>query len=305
MNTPAIGFIGLGLMGRAMVECLQGAGYDVTVLGNRDRSGIDEAVSRGGAEAATARELAEASDIVMLCMGTSDQVEGRMRGPDGVIAGAHPGLVVVDSSTADPASTLKLAAELAEKGASLVDAPLGRTPKEAEAGTLDAMVGADDASFAKVLPVLQCWAGNINRVGPVGAGHKMKLVMNLISMSYAALYAESLVLAAKSGISPQTVRQVIGSSRLSNGFFETFMTYAVDRDREAHKFAIANGGKDVRYANALANEVNAPSFIASATRQYFAMAEAMGHGGDYVPTIADRVAEFGGIDLAAEVAKGA
>ena len=165
---------------------------------------------------------------------------------------------------------------------SLVDAPLGRTPKEAEAGTLDAMVGADDASFAKVLPVLQCWAGNINRVGPVGAGHKMKLVMNLISMSYAALYAESLVLAAKSGISPQTVRQVIGSSRLSNGFFETFMTYAVDRDREAHKFAIANGGKDVRYANALANEVNAPSFIASATRQYFAMAEAMGHGGDYV-----------------------
>ncbi|SDI68559.1 NAD(P)-dependent oxidoreductase [Salipiger marinus] len=304
-NTPVVGFIGVGLMGHGMAKNILKGGYPLWVKGNTNRAPVEDLLAQGAQEATSALEMAQACDILHLCLSNSPQIEAVMRGPDGVIAGAHPGLVVVDSSTADPASTLKLAAELAEKGASLVDAPLGRTPKEAEAGTLDAMVGADDASFAKVLPVLQCWAGNINRVGPVGAGHKMKLVMNLISMSYAALYAESLVLAAKSGISPQTVRQVIGSSRLSNGFFETFMTYAVDRDREAHKFAIANGGKDVRYANALANEVNAPSFIASATRQYFAMAEAMGHGGDYVPTIADRVAEFGGIDLAAEVAKGA
>ncbi|MCT4370926.1 NAD(P)-dependent oxidoreductase [Yangia mangrovi] len=303
-DNPVVGFIGVGLMGHGMAKNILKGGYPLWVKGNRDRAPVEDLLGRGAQEAASPKQMAETCDIIHLCLSNSPQVEGVMRGADGILAGARPGLIVVDCSTADPASTEALAAQLAEKGGAMVDAPLGRTPKEAEEGTLDAMVGADDETFAKVLPVIESWAGNINRVGGVGAGHKMKLVMNLISMSYAALYAEATVLAAKSGISPQTVRQVIGSSRLGNGFFDTFMRYAVDRDMEAHKFSIFNGGKDVRYANAMAAKVNAPALIASATRHYFSTAEATGHGADYVPSLSDRIAEMGGIDLAEEVKKG-
>lgn len=303
-DKPVIGFIGVGLMGHGMAKNIVEKGYPLVIKGNRNRQPVDDLVGRGATEVATPREMAEQCDIIHLCLSNSPQIEAVYAGEDGLLAGARPGLIVIDTSTADPTSTMRLAEALAEKGGSLVDAPLGRTPKEAEAGTLDAMVGASPEDFAKVLPVIECWAGNINHVGETGAGHKMKLLMNLIAMSYAALYAEATVLGAKVGISPQTVQKVIGSSRLSNGFFDTFMNYTVDRNKDAHKFSIANAAKDVRYANAMAADAGALTLIASATRQYFSHVEAVGHGADYVPWIGDHIGRLNGIDMEAEVAKG-
>mgnify|MGYP000701757550 CR=1 FL=1 len=303
-DKPVIGFIGVGLMGHGMAKNIVEKGYPLFIKGNRNRQPVDDLVGRGATEVATPREMAAQCDIIHLCLSNSPQIEAVYEGEDGLLAGARPGLIVIDTSTADPTSTMRLAEALAQKGGSLVDAPLGRTPKEAEAGTLDAMVGASDADFAKVLPVIECWAGNINHVGETGAGHKMKLLMNFISMSYAALYAEATVLGAKVGISPQTVQKVIGSSRLSNGFFDTFMNYAVDRNKDAHKFSIANAAKDVRYANAMAAQAGAVSVIGAATQQYFQHVEAIGHGGDYVPWLSDHVARLNGVDLAEEVEKG-
>src|SRR3954470_18586016 len=172
----------------------------------------------------------------------------------------------------------------------MVDAPLGRTPKEAEEGTLDAMVGCDDAIFESVKPVIECWAGKITRVGAVGSGHKMKLLMNFIGMSYGALFSEAVVLGAKIGISPQMIREVIGPSRMGNGFFDTFMRYVVDRDRDAHKFSIANAAKDLRYVNNLANDAGMLNLIGAAVKQYYTHAEAIGHANDYVPMLSDHVA---------------
>jgi 3-hydroxyisobutyrate dehydrogenase-like beta-hydroxyacid dehydrogenase len=303
-DKPVIGFIGVGLMGHGMAKNIVEKGYPLVIKGNRNRQPVDDLVGRGATEVATPREMAEQCDIIHLCLSNSPQIEAVYAGEDGLLAGARPGLIVIDTSTADPTSTMRLAEALAEKGGSLVDAPLGRTPKEAEAGTLDAMVGASPEDFAKVLPVIECWAGNINHVGETGAGHKMKLLMNLIAMSYAALYAEATVLGAKVGISPQTVQKVIGSSRLSNGFFDTFMNYTVDRNKDAHKFSIANAAKDVRYANAMAADAGARTLIASAPRQYFSHVEAVGHGADYVPWIGDHIGRLNGIDMEAEVAKG-
>ena len=299
-----IGFIGVGLMGHGMAKNMLEAGHPMMVKGNRNRAPVEDLVSRGAVELDSPRALAEACDIIHICLSNAPQVESVFRGPDGILAGAREGLVVVECSTSDPNVTLALAAELAEKSGHVVDAPLGRTPKEAEAGTLDAMVGADPAVFERIKPVLECWAGNINYVGPVGAGHKMKLIMNTIAMSYGALYAEVTALGAKVGIPPVTIQRVIGSSRLGNGFFDTFMSYAVDRDRDAHKFTIANASKDVRYANAMAAEAGALSLIASATRQYFAQAEAQGFAEDYVPMMADHIARMNGLDLEEEAKKG-
>jgi 3-hydroxyisobutyrate dehydrogenase-like beta-hydroxyacid dehydrogenase len=302
MSKPKIGFIGVGYMGHGMAKNLVQKGYPLWIKGNRNRTPVDSLVAMGATEVGSAREMAQACDIIHLCLSNSPQVEDVFGGPDGILAGARDGLIVIDTTTADPVSTAKLAEALAAKGGKLIDAPLGRTPKEAEAGTLDAMIGADEATYQHVLPVIECWAGNITHVGGPGAGHKMKLLMNFISMGYASLYAEATVLGAAVGIPPAKVRQVIGSSRLTNGFFETFMTYAVDRE-EVHKFTIANAAKDLRYVGAMADAAGLTTIMASAAKQYFAQAEASGHGGDFVPSITDRVGALNGLDMAAEAKK--
>lgn len=302
-DKPVVGFIGVGFMGHGMAKNILQKGYPLWVKGNRNRTPIESLVGMGAKEAATAKEMAQNCDIIHICLSNSPQVEATIRGPDGILAGAREGLIVVDTTTADPVSTMALAAEMAERGVIMVDAPLGRTPKEAEEGTLDAMVGADDATYAKVLPVIECWATTINHLGAVGSGHKMKLLMNFISMGYAALYSEAVVLGAKVGIHPSKVRDVIGASRLSNGFFDTFMGYTVDRNRDIHKFTIQNAHKDVRYVNNMATDAGMMTLMAGAVRQYYAHAEAIGLGSDYVPMIGDHVARLNGIDMDEEVKK--
>ena len=143
MAKPTIGFIGLGLMGGAMVARLQDRGYSVCVMGNRDRSELEKALARGATEASDAKALTQASDVIMLCMGTSQQVESRMHGDDGVIAGLTPGKTVIDFGTSLPASTKALGAEVAAKSAVYLDAPIGRTPTHARDGKLNLMCSGD------------------------------------------------------------------------------------------------------------------------------------------------------------------
>ena len=188
MSQKIIGFIGVGLMGHGMAKNIVEKGFPLIVMGHRNRAPVDDLVTRGASEAKTPREMAAAADIIHICVTGSPQVESLIRGPDGVVASGKTGLIVIDCSTADPVSTLQLAAELKAAGMELVDAPLSRTPKEAEEGTLDCMVGADPDVFAKVKPVIECWSTNINYLGAFGLGHKMKLVNNFVAMGYAAIY---------------------------------------------------------------------------------------------------------------------
>lgn len=269
-DKPAIGFIGVGPMGHGMAKNILAGGYPLYVKGNRDRTPVDDLVSRGAVEAQSPAAMAQACEIVFLCLPNSVQVEAAIRGPDGVLSAAKPGLIVVDCTTADPVSTVALAAEMTAAGMSFCDAPLGGTPKQAEAGALGAMVGADEATFEAIRPVIEQWAGTIAHIGPVGAGHKMKLLMNFTGMAYGALYSELLTLGVKVGIAPQTIREILGPSRMGCGFFETFMAGAVGREPEAHVFSIANAAKDIRYVNNMANDAGALTVMAAAARQYYA-----------------------------------
>ena len=295
---PQIGFIGVGYMGHGMAKNILQNGYPLMVKGNRNRTPVDSLVGMGAVEATSVAQMARDCDIIHICLSNSPQVEAIIRGPDGIIANGKAGLIVIDATTADPTSTEALAAEMAAAGITLVDAPLGRTPKEAEEGTLDAMVGTDPDTFATILPVIECWAGNINHIGPVGSAHKMKLIMNFIAMGYSCLYSEAVTLGAKVGIAPQTINKVIGSSRLSNGFFDTFMKYTVGRDRDAHKFTIANASKDVRYVANMATAAGMANPMGAAMRNTYAQAEAVGKGDHYVPMLSDHIAELNGVDLA-------
>ena len=297
MTDKVIGFIGVGLMGHGMAKNILEKGYSLRVLAHRNRAPVDDLVARGAREVSSAREMAGEADAIVICVTGSPQVDAVMRGPEGILAGARSGLVVIDSSTSDPVATTSLAAELANLGISLVDAPLSRTPKEAESGTLDCMVGAEPAIFEDVKPIIACFAAKIVHVGPVGAGHTMKLLNNFVSIGYAAIYSEALTLGARVGITPAQFHAVIGGGRMSCGFYETFMKYVVERDRDAHKFTLQNAHKDMRYLANLANQAGVAQSVGAIAKNYLTTAEAMGKGGDYLPMLSDHVAALNGVEL--------
>jgi 3-hydroxyisobutyrate dehydrogenase-like beta-hydroxyacid dehydrogenase len=292
-----VGFIGVGFMGQGMASNLLAKGFPLTVMAHRNRKPVEELVAAGAREAKTPRELAANSTIIFLCVTGSPQVEAVVNGPDGIIAGAKPGTIVVDCSTSDPTVTVKIAADLEAKGLHLADAPLGGTPAQAAVGQLSAMIGATPEVFARIKPACDAWAQKVVHLGPVGDGHKMKLLNNFLSLGYAAIYAEALTLGQKIGITPETFHSVIGGSRMDCGFYQTFMKYVIERDRDAHKFTIANALKDVRYLESVANAAGAPNPIGSAVKNAFATAAAAGKSEDFVPMLSDFVAAQNGVSL--------
>lgn len=290
-----IGFVGTGLMGHGMAKNIVEKGYPLTVTAHRNRAPVEDLVARGAREAASLEDLARGSSIVFLCLTGSPEVAA-------AIAAMKPGLaegtVVVDCSTSDPTVTLRVAAELAEIGVAFSDAPLSRTPKEAWEGTLDCMVGATPEVFARIQPVIATWAAKIVHIGAVGDGHKMKLLNNFLSLGYAALYSEALALSRKVGIPVAEFDKVIRGGRMDCGFYQTFMGYALEGNREAHKFTIANAYKDMRYVEAMANAATTATPMASAVKNAFALAMATGGDGpeDYVPHLSDFVARSNGLE---------
>ena len=295
MTKPVIGFIGVGLMGAGMAKNILTKGYPLVIMGHTNREPVERLKKLGATEATSPKELAAKVDILHLCVTGSPQVEAIMNGPDGIFASGKKGLIVIDCSTSNPVSTMALAESAQAHGMTLIDAPLGRTPAEAEAGTLDTMVGADQATFDKVKPILDCWAGNVVHLGPVGLGHKMKLINNFIAMGYAALYSEAIGIARKAGLSKEQFHAVVGSSRMRNGFYDTFMKWTMEGDENAHRFTISNAHKDMRYLSSLANEVGALHPIQAMVKNSFAGMEAAGQAQRYVPMLADFVAIQNGL----------
>ena len=291
-DRPRIGFVGVGLMGHGMAKNILEAGYPLTVLAHRNREPVEDLKTRGAAEVETVAALAEASDVIFLCLPGSPQVEATVAA---ILSGEPEGKTIIDTSTSNPVSTRALAERCAEAGVTLIDAPLSRTPKEAWEGTLDTMVGASEAEFERVRPLLEIWAGKVVRVGEIGAGHTMKLLNNFVSLGYASIYSEALAIGAKNGIDAATFHGVMGGGRMDCGFYQTFMQYVVGRDRDAHKFTLRNAHKDMRYVVSLANESGIASHVSSTVKNGLATAESLGRGDDFLPMLSDVVAELNGV----------
>lgn len=287
MSKPRIGFVGLGLMGSAMVGRLQDQGYDLNVLGNTNRSGLDAAIARGAVEAVSARELAKASDIIMLCMGTSDHVESRMRGDDGIIAGLTSGKVVIDFGTSLPGSTVALGAEVAVAGGTMLDAPLGRTPAHAVDGLLNIMAAGDKKTYDRVLPVLQDLGENVFHLGKLGSGHTVKLLNNFFGMTQAHAMCEAFAIADLAGIPRQTLYDVVSAGPLRSGMMDFVKGYAVDGDPTKLEFSIANAGKDLRYYTEMVEGLGKTSFMAGGPKEALSRATAEGHGDEMVSQMVD------------------
>jgi 3-hydroxyisobutyrate dehydrogenase-like beta-hydroxyacid dehydrogenase len=287
MSKPTIGFIGLGLMGGAMVGRLQDVGYSVTVLGNRDRTYLDVAIARGAVEAPNAKAVAEASDIVMLCMGTSDHVEARMRGDEGVIAGLRRGATVVDFGTSLPGSSRSLSEEVTAAGGSFLDAPLGRTPAHAKDGLLNIMASGDKAAFDAVEPVLQDLGENVFHLGAVGSGHTIKLINNFFGMTVANAMAEAFAMADGAGVDRAQLYNVMAAGPLHSGMMDFVKAYAVDKDPSMLAFAIKNAAKDLGYYDRMASDAGTESIMVKAPLAALQDARDNGQADDMVSQMVD------------------
>ncbi|RVU85986.1 NAD(P)-dependent oxidoreductase [Leucothrix sargassi] len=285
MSKPVIGFIGLGLMGGNMVENLQTKGYQLSVM-DLDKDAVAAAVARGATEATSAKELAANSDIVMLCLTTSDVVEKLVYSDDGILAGIKEGATLIDFGTSIPASTRKIGADLAEKGAGMIDAPLGRTPAHAKDGLLNIMASGDMATFEKVKPVLDDQGENVFHLGALGAGHTTKLINNFMGMTTATAMSQAFAVAELAGVDRQQLFDIMSAGPSNSPFMQFCKNYAVDGVSDLG-FSIANANKDLGYFLEMVNDLGTRAEIAEGTSNNLKAALEAGMGNGNVPEIYD------------------
>ncbi len=298
MDKPRIGFIGIGLMGHGIAKNLVTKGFPLTVRVNRNRKPLEDLLAAGAKEVKTNADVARNSDIVFLCVTGAPQVEEIINGKDGIAAVAHKGLVVIDTSTSEPATTAKMREALAEKGVRFVDAPLARTPVEAEAGKLNIMVGADDATFAELKPVLAAFCENIIHAGPAGHGIILKLINNFIGQAITTATAEALAAAAKSGLSIRTLHEVISAGAVNSGLFQMMVGKMLDGgDLTGLKFSLVNAMKDLRYYTHFAESLPVSAIMGEAVHQSLVNANLMGFGDKYVPSLIEAQEKLNGIKI--------
>ncbi|MDA8907681.1 NAD(P)-dependent oxidoreductase [Planktomarina sp.] len=291
MTNPTIGFIGLGLMGSKMAECLQKNGFDLVVYG-RNQDAIAETTTRGATQVATPRALAQASDIVMLCVTTSEVVESLIYGDDGILAGINEGAVVIDYGTSIPASTQKIGADLATKGAGMIDAPLGRSPAHAKDGLLNIMAAGEMETYEKIKPVLDVQGENVFHLGALGAGHTTKLINNFMGMTTACTMSQAFAVAQKAGINGQQLFDIMSAGPSNSPFMQFCKNYAVDGVSNLG-FSINNGSKDVNYFLQMLEDLGTNSKIAEGTSASMQAAIDVGLGDGNVPEIFDMFVKQG------------
>jgi 3-hydroxyisobutyrate dehydrogenase-like beta-hydroxyacid dehydrogenase len=292
-----VGLIGAGLMGHGIGKNIVTKGHSLTVLGHKNRQPVESLKGMGATEAQNAREVAANSDIVILCVTGSPQVEDVVYRKDGLLEGVHEGLIVADCSTAEPSSTLKVAADIVAKGGRFADTPLTRTPNEAEAGKLGVMTGGDDATLKALRPILDCFADTIIHAGGVSAGHRLKLINNFIALGTAAVVSEAVTAAAKADVSLKALLDIVGAGGANSVMFQRLMKVPLENDDTALKFMIATASKDLRYYTNMTEQISATSFIAESVHQSFILAENQGYAQRYVPRMIDFIAGMNGVDV--------
>lgn len=295
MSKPAIGFVGVGLMGHGMAKNMIEKGYALTITCHRNREPVDDLVRRGATEALTPKALAERSTIIFTCLNSSPDVEDVILRSDGLLAGARPGTIIADASTSDPSSTMKLARLSSERGVIMCDTALGNSPVEAEAGTLNAFVGADPETFRRIKPVIETWASNVVHVGGVGDGHRVKLVNNFIGMAYVALFAEAFAACQAIGLDPHKLHEVVKPGGLYCGMFERISRWVLSRDPKAHLMRVNNSLKDLSYFNHMIEGAGMTSLLGHAAQHLFAIAKSNGLGDAPMPRLVEAVTEMNGM----------
>ena len=264
-----VGVIGVGLMGHGIARNLQLAGYPLSFLEHPGNQPVEDLVSAGATPRKSAGEVARHTDIVILCVTGSPQVNTVLFESGGVLEWLQPGTIVIDCSTALPSSTAEVSRRVNEAGGRFMDAAMTRTPKEAEEGRLNLIVGAPDALFSETLPLLQSFAETITHAGGVGSGHTLKLVHNFVSLGFSAVLSEAVAASRKAGIDDESLLSVLGNGGGGGVILERLRPYIERNDPSGFRFSIANANKDVGYYRAMLEDLKSARAIADTVGELY------------------------------------
>lgn len=281
-----VGIIGVGLMGQGIARNVMiKGGFELCFLDHPGNQPTDEIRGLGATACTTSAAVAAASDVVILCVTGSAQVEQIMTGPQGVLEGLRAGSTVIDCSTALPESTVALAVATQAQGAGFLDAPMTRTSAHAHAGTLNLLVGGDADVLAQVAPVLNSFTENVQRVGDVGAGHRMKLLHNYVSIGFMTLLGEAAAQAADGGVDPAVFVDVLSKGGGASVALDRFAPFITQGDTSGLPFFVANALKDIEYYREMTRAAAAQQIVADGVAQALRQTVAAGHGDAYLPEL--------------------
>ena len=273
-----IGFIGLGIMGRGMVDNLMQAGFDLTIW-NRTASRMTPFTERGAEAASSPRAVAEKSDIIITCVSDTPDVEQVILGDDGVIHGAAAGSLVIDMSTINPVNTVEIARQLKAKGVNMLDAPISGGSEGAANGTLSIMIGGADADVARADACFQAMGSTITHVGEQGAGQTVKLSNQILCVVNMLAASEALLFAKAGGVDLDKMLQAVTGGAAGSWMLANRGPQVIN-DYWEPGFSIDLQQKDLRLVMGAADEMGVPVMATAICFNLYRTLQAQGHGGD-------------------------
>ena len=283
MTKPRVGMVGVGLMGHGIARNIASKGWPFSYLkhpGNQPTEDIDALGAKGFENAA---EMAAQCDIVLLCVTGTPQVEDVLIGSGQVLGAIRPDTVIIDCSTAIPESTVALAEKVRAAGGRFVDAAMTRTPKEAEEGRLNLLIGGAEGTVSEIMPLLQAFSENCFHAGPEGAGHRLKLLHNFVSLGTVTLIAEAAACGRAAGIPDDVFVDCLRRGGGHGAALDRLAPFLLEGEVDQMRFTVNNTLKDLSYYNAMAEEVDSSRRVAGAVKETIEMLKAAGFGDCFLP----------------------
>jgi 3-hydroxyisobutyrate dehydrogenase-like beta-hydroxyacid dehydrogenase len=290
-----IGFIGLGTMGLPMARNLLKNGYELTVF-NRTKEKMDLLKEEGVILAGSPKEVALKSDIVFTMLTADAAVEEVVLGENGIVYGAHPGLIVIDSSTISPSTSKKLAKELSEREVEMLDAPVTGSEPQAIQGILTFMVGGKKEIFEKCMPLFLATGQGAYYMGENGKGSYTKLANNIMSAINLISFTEAVTMATKAGIDPEIFVKVVNGGGARSGQVDNKAPKILNRDFTPH-FMTKLIHKDLGLATDVAKELEVSAPVLAIVKEIFQMAKAKGYGSEDMSAVIKCYEEWAGVTV--------
>ncbi|MDP9112827.1 MAG: NAD(P)-dependent oxidoreductase [Acidobacteriota bacterium] len=274
-----LGFLGLGIMGYPMARHLLEAGHEVALWSHTPAKARELAAQGKGTACATPKEVAQRADFIFYCVGNTAMARSVSTGKDGLLEGVRPGSVTADCSTVSPVESQEIAALFTAKGVHFLDAPCTGSKAGAEGGTLTFMVGGDEGAFDRAKPYFEAMGKLMYYCGPAGQGLKAKLTQNLVLANLMQAFAEGIVLAAKNGVPPALMLDILDNSAAKSGLLSAKAPFILKRDFRPN-FSTKWMHKDIGLALESAKSLDLPLPLTALTQQMLQAAIAKGYGED-------------------------